>query len=132
LGCAIFGITEVPTDGVEFDTGSQAHGDTASPPIIPAPPANTGLQPTGAMYNPPPNGAAAQETASSSGWDPEKGEARKGFISTSSVQSPAVVIGNTNPTSQQPSSQQPQVDLLDSSNAAPQTDALGGSIHELD
>ena len=62
MGCAIFGITEVPTDGVEFDTGDFA-GDTSSEPAAPlgtnyAPPAtneesSTELEPFGDEIPPP-------------------------------------------------------------------------------
>ena len=48
LGCAIFGITEVPTDGVEFDVSDFAYtnaeegkatpGTTTSPVYVPPPP----------------------------------------------------------------------------------------------
>ena len=45
LGCAIFGITEVPTDGVEFDVGD---GGGESPTDGPIPVA------MGSNYTPPP------------------------------------------------------------------------------
>jgi hypothetical protein len=53
LGCAIFGITEVPTDGVVFDTGDFAYSNAeqqtaASPPTaapyIPPPPPNVDVK----------------------------------------------------------------------------------------
>lgn len=37
MGLAIFGITEVPTDGVEFDTGDFVAGSAESSDYIPAP-----------------------------------------------------------------------------------------------
>jgi hypothetical protein len=48
LGCAIFGITEVPTDGVDFDTSDYGYSSTNNAGQ-PAPPT-----PTAAPYIPPP------------------------------------------------------------------------------
>lgn len=133
LGCAIFGITEVPTDGVEFDTGDHANEDnSADPPIIPVamPGAVASTQPANTAYNPPP--ASEGGTAV----DPEKGEGRTSFVSSAGVAdpSPAPSIPTPPPQSQPPQAQtQPPVDLLDSNpTAAPKTDTLCGSIHELD
>jgi hypothetical protein len=137
LGCAIFGITEVPTDGVEFDTGDQA-GETSSaePPIIPVPPSNqpTVDVPMGASYSPPP--ATEDAVVSGPGWDPEMGEARKAFISTEGQSSGSAIHGLTATLSPPlpDQTQVPPVDLLDSnpSAEAPQADTIGGSLHELD
>jgi hypothetical protein len=48
LGCAIFGITEVPTDGIDFDTSDFGYSSTnnAGQPAVPTP--------TAAPYIPPP------------------------------------------------------------------------------
>jgi len=43
IGCAIFGITEVPTDGVEFDTGQETDVEQAP------------AAPVGTHYEPPPS-----------------------------------------------------------------------------
>jgi hypothetical protein len=125
----------VPTDGVEFDTGDQAGESSPSePPIIPVPPSDqpTVDVPMGATYNPP--STAEDAAVSGSGWDPEMGEVRKAFISTedqsSAIQGLAATLSPPLPAQTQP----PPMDLLDSnpSDVAPQADAIGGSIHELD
>ena len=50
LGCAIFGITEVPTDGIEFDTGDFGDASTEAGPAA---------APVGTHYEPP----AAEESS---------------------------------------------------------------------
>ena len=65
LGCAIFGITEVPTDGVDFDTGDFTLGATGgsvpaqatTQPYV-APPAQATTEP---YVAPPPPTVAANE-----------------------------------------------------------------------
>ena len=54
IGVAIFGITEVPTDGVDFDTAHSVDGDVEAPPAATA-------------YDPPvpPSTGAPQTEASS-------------------------------------------------------------------
>lgn len=115
LGCAIFGITEVPTDGVEFDSGDEETGHSwnfpqTDPPPVPVPQS----QPTSSTanhYSPP-----SQENANAAGgWDPEKGEARKSFIGDNRPpQSPAVVIPESKPAEQTQQQQaKDPVDLLD-------------------
>lgn len=142
LGCAIFGITEVPTDGVEFDTGDQNAGAPANmaaePPIIMVPPTQpaSASSPTVTPYNPPSQQGESSNN-NNSGWDPEKGEVRKGFIATAAPVPDGVIPQESTTASQpgQPTSQQPPVDLLDSNTAAAaalNTDPHGGSIHELD
>ena len=125
MGCAIFGITEVPTDGVEFDTGDQpGEGSPGEPPIIPVH-TQAAPQQSSSPYIPHPHAAAGE--GPSGGLDPERGEV---FGSPELNHTPAVAIPN--PTSLAPA--QPPLDLLDSNAAsAPKTDDIGGgAIHELD
>ena len=137
LGCAIFGITEVPTDGVEFDTGDQARETSPTdPPIIPVPPTDqpTVDIPMGVTYFPP--STADDAAPSGSAWDPERGEARKAFISTED-QSSASSLHRSTANQSPPLPVQTQLapmDLLDcnASSVAPQSDTISGSIHELD
>lgn len=79
LGCAIFGITEISTDGVEFDTGD-ASQDAAAPPAAPL----------STCYDyAPPNAAA--ETFADSEPDPEIGTVRPDLLDASlTAQSPTV------------------------------------------
>jgi hypothetical protein len=70
LGCAIFGVTEVPTDGVEFDTANYGYsGPTAqsaatteapSAPIITPVPPMSANEPITATYAPPSAAASAR------------------------------------------------------------------------
>jgi hypothetical protein len=136
LGCAIFGITEVPTDGVEFDSGDQEtghggwNGSQSEPPVIPVPPASQPApsQSSTNQYNPPAQG-------SSEGWDSEKGDMRKSFIETPAenkgTQRPAAVIPDSTNGVQTQETQQTNspVDLLDSGAApVPKKDANGASF----
>jgi hypothetical protein len=77
LGCAIFGITEVPTDGVDFDTGDYGadHGESnMATPLAAA---------TGTGYAPP-TGHDESSTEHSE-LDPEKGVGA--MLTTSQFQS---------------------------------------------
>lgn len=138
LGCAIFGITEVPTDGVEFDSGDQETGhdwgaSQTEPPVIPVSHAHAASVATSNQYNPPAQGDAVD--SSSGGWDPEKGEARKSFIEKTenkSFQSPAVVIPDSNSAAQPQQAHSTPVDLLDSASPAPAPQNSNEASFDLD
>ena len=137
LGFAIFGITEVPTDGVEFDTGEfggdsntdmeQASNTNAA---ATAPVANTNN-----IYTPPPSGAqpdleSGRRVASSSG---NLATAASPTINTSSGD--GATPSNKNPEQPQTSTTGaiPQVDLLSDNGYVPERQRSGNSgIHGLD
>ena len=142
LGCAIFGITEVPTDGVEFDSGDQEAGwhapagPQSDPPVIPVPPTKSSAPASNTQYNPPSQGSTTDKTGV---WDPERGEARKSFIETTAaentpIQTPATVIPGPAPATQlrqNSSNNNNTVDLLDSNTPAShsaKTNANGASF----
>ena len=118
LGCAIFGITEVPTDGVEFDTeGLSDSGTQESPTAAAAPPA-------GVSYVPPTKVQPCEPQQSNP--DLEKGETAPNSA-TSTIQEAV-----------QPEPMQPPPDLLnDVEQGKPENDeslnvSHQSAIHELD
>lgn len=123
LGCAIFGITEVPTDGVDFDTGDisgSATSDTAGASA-------TGG--TATAYVPPPANAQSAAPQPSTTPDMEQGSAT----------APAGGEPTADPTIPKPSqpSQPPTADLLDVEQGQPppaenRDSAMQNSLHELD
>lgn len=142
LGCAIFGITEVPTDGVEFDSGDQLN-DSGEPPMIPVKTQNAS-QPIVAPYNPPEQPGDTPSANDAGGWDPEKGQPRNNVSAQPARAAAAATFDATIPqkaasaaharvTESSASKSSPPVDLLDvTSKVTPKADALSGSIHELD
>lgn len=100
LGCAIFGITEVPTDGVEFDTGDYA--DTSVDAGAAAP--------VGTNYQPP----ATEESSTEPEPVPD--------LEAGNPSSNTPVVVPTPAQSSQP--QAPVVDLLDSQQATGTIDEL--------
>jgi hypothetical protein len=123
LGCAIFGITEVPTDGVDFDTGD--FGGESNAESISSPPA----APTGTNYAPPLGNDDSTATASASATsdpDPEKGEGTMGDSESKMQVIPEPAAATA-----------PALDLLDDyeqGNPPKQTPSAAdqGGIHELD
>ena len=104
LGCAIFGITEVPTDGVEFDVGDGG-GDSPTEGSIPVA--------MGSNYNPPPRNDSVL--------------AAKEDLESPLIQSPPTVLeaSSTAITSQ-------VVDLLDDPERGVTNPAKKSEIDELD
>jgi hypothetical protein len=125
LGCAIFGITEVPTDGVEFDMNDFAESNVGESPTAVASSTDPVVQldAVGTAYTPPkpatipppvsptvlvpPPVVNSSETLSApkSMWDPEKGEV---WIDTEPPG--AAPVTDTFPFSTQPSSPARSVD----------------------
>ena len=115
LGCAIFGITEVPTDGVEFDTGDLTESGTAeSSPMHDS----TQAAPLGSPYEYVPPSTSSRPD--SSGVDPELGQRGKNRPSPSSGRISA------------PSKSTQPVDLLDDFEKVPKPDRQESELHELD
>ena len=124
LGCAIFGITEVPTDGVDFDTGELSDSGTCESPMHAAASATTGT----AAYVPPPPEAAPAEAPQTSTPDVEQGQTASESTSTT-IPKPA----QPQPEPAQP----PAADLLDidieqGRASENQDSAMQTSLHELD
>jgi len=107
LGCAIFGITEVPTDGLEFDTGGYGAMAGGTGPIPTQAPEKTSTSP---IYVPPP---AAQTSAA-----------------PTIIPTPDPATTTSEPPSQ-PTPPQP-VDLLDDARPSEGKQDGVGEIHELD
>ena len=69
IGCAIFGVTEVSTNGIDFETGDFAYQNAeegkmpANAAAGAAPPAPNSTQPTSMYVPPPPQPQAPQQTA---------------------------------------------------------------------
>lgn len=118
LGCAIFGITEVPTDGVEFDTEGLSDSGTQESPTAAAAPS------AGVSYIPPTKVQSCEPQPSTP--DLEKGETPPNKA-TSTIQEPV-----------QPEPSQPPPDLLDDiEQGKPESDdslnmSHQSAIHELD
>lgn len=118
LGCAIFGITEVPTDGVEFDTEGLSDSGTQESPMAAAAP------PDGVSYVPPTKVQPCEPQPSTR--DLEKGETAPNSA-TSTIQEPV-----------RPEPMQPLPDLLDDvEQGKPENDdslnvSHQSAIHELD
>mmetsp|Transcript_2559 Transcript_2559/g.3631 ORF Transcript_2559/g.3631 Transcript_2559/m.3631 type:complete len:596 (+) Transcript_2559:218-2005(+) len=115
LGCAIFGISEVPTDGVDFDTGelsgdSNTETDNVNPSV-----------PSGANYAPP-SGAGQSPSAP----DLESGEGRTANTSEGTAE----MVGASSNTPEQQTTSTP-VDLLDDYEQGSQPSTAQG-ISELD
>merc|ERR1712151_666931 len=93
LGCAIFGITEVPTDGLEFDTGEYSAdlNSTTATDI-------TSINPPQTSQNAPqyiaPTLLPGPVELPERDWDPEKGELRRSFIesNTNQTEKPPEII----------------------------------------
>lgn len=68
IGCAIFGVTELSTNGIDFETGDFAYQNAeegkmpAGAAAAAAPPAPASIQPTSAYVPPPPQPQAPQQT----------------------------------------------------------------------
>jgi hypothetical protein len=116
LGCAIFGITEVPTDGVEFDTGELSDSGTQET----SPTAGTG--PAGVSYAPP----SVQP-------DLEKGEtaAPTSATATPTIQEP-LQPHDEPPPSQPPADRLDNVEQGNPKNVDELNVSLWSEIHELD
>lgn len=113
LGFAIFGISEVPTDGVEFDTGD--FGGESNTDSVAAP--------SGTNYNPPTS--TAEESSTEHEPDPEKGEGNMG--SEPQANTPSTSVTQDQP----PTTPAPKpIDLLDDCETGKQT--ADASINELD
>lgn len=84
LGCAIFGITEVPTDGVDFDTSDYGYSSTnnAGHPVAPTP--------TAAPYIPPPPSADVATEQPVTTLAPETGQGDSPNTGSSAIASPTV------------------------------------------
>lgn len=69
IGCAIFGVTELSTNGIDFETGDFAYQNAeegkmpAGAAVDVAPPARAPTQPTSVYAPPPPQAQAPQQTA---------------------------------------------------------------------
>ena len=116
LGCAIFGITEVPTDGVEFDTGDFGGESNGESVVSPTPDV-----PSGANYTPP-----RQTEESPAERDPEAGQPMEAEESGAKDAQPEISpTAAAAPTSA-------KVDLLDDIEAGQTQRSNNGTIHELD
>ena len=115
LGCAIFGITEVPTDGVEFDTG-EFGGESNSESVAP-----TQVAQQGSNYTPPENNVAQ------AGQDVETGKVPPSSQESQTLPSPVTVAP---PRTESGTA----VDLLDDFQAGKQvsSSAADVTIDELD
>lgn len=127
LGCAIFGITEVPTDGVDFDTGEISDSGTYSD--TPTQPAAASPTPGGtAAYVPPPPSTQAGASAQTSTPDMEQGQA------PTTDATPTTTIPE--PSTETLPSQTTPADLLDVEQGQQPADnkdsAMQNSLHELD
>jgi hypothetical protein len=127
LGCAIFGITEVPTDGVDFDTGEISDSGTYSD--TPTQPAAASPTPGGtAAYVPPPPSTQAGASAQTSTPDMEQGQA------PTTDATPITTIPE--PSTETLPSQTTPADLLDIEQGQQPADnkdsAMQNSLHELD
>mmetsp|Transcript_12906 Transcript_12906/g.18015 ORF Transcript_12906/g.18015 Transcript_12906/m.18015 type:complete len:594 (+) Transcript_12906:155-1936(+) len=112
LGCAIFGMTEVPTDGVEFDTGSLDTGTAAEASINTPMPAPV----SGINYAPPSERNDPSKNEPSPTLDAEKGEMEESG-------------GNPEPHTIEPPPQ--PIDLLDDYEQV-QKSSSRGELHDLD
>lgn len=110
LGLAIFGITEVPTDGVEFDTGEFGGGSNVDSSVAAQP---------GTHYTPP----AAEDSSTEHEPDPEMGEGTMG--NTETPNAPSEVVNETTPQA---------VDLLDDNPQGDEakTTTEASALHDLD
>ena len=65
IGCAIFGVTELSTNGIDFETGDFAYQNAEEgkmPASAAAPPAPASIQPTSVYVPPPPQPQTPQQT----------------------------------------------------------------------
>ncbi len=84
MGCAIFGITEVPTDGIDFDTADYGYTSTNN--------AGQPAAPTGAPYIPPPPssvGVATEQPAATLVPETRQGDSSTG---NSAIPPPTVPV----------------------------------------
>jgi hypothetical protein len=115
LGCAIFGITEVPTDGVDFDTSDFGYSSTNNAGQSPAP------TPTAAPYIPPPppsSDVATEQSGATLVPETGQGDSNTG----SSAISP-------------PTAETAPVDLLNDAEQgqiSPPQETKSGELHDLD
>jgi hypothetical protein len=115
LGCAIFGITEVPTDGIDFDTSDFGYSSTnnAGQPAVPTP--------TAAPYIPPPPPSADVATEQPAATlAPETGQ---GDSNTGSGAIPTPTVESA------------PVDLLNDAEqgqTSPSQETKSGEFHDLD
>ena len=65
IGCAIFGVTELSTNGIDFETGDFAYQNAEEgkmPAGAAVPPAPASIQPTSVYVPPPPQPQTPQQT----------------------------------------------------------------------
>ena len=125
LGCAIFGITEVPTDGVDFDTGDFDEGDAHDVEE------GSVAAPVGTHYEPP------QTEGSQSGNSPEAQSSNIETGSTTEIQQGTADENQNGTQGQQHSlvtASGPPVDLLDDSEQGKKAEqeVATGELNDLD